>query len=174
MADRLVVLREGRVQQVGTPEELHNSPVNWHVADFMGYRNLLDMRVTARTAGLTTVEGHGVVLHGTAVDDVAVGDRVRVAIRPADLVVTSPTQPVTGDNRVEASVGVVEYHGREFAVSVLTGEGHMLHVHSDHAPTVGSRVELTADPQRVLVYRVELRDVEGLTQEERELEEVRR
>src|SRR5699024_1741776 len=45
MADRLVVLREGRVQQVGTPEELHASPVNWHVADFMGYRNLLDVTV---------------------------------------------------------------------------------------------------------------------------------
>src|SRR5699024_1581471 len=45
MADRLVVLREGRVQQVGTPEELHTSPVNWHVADFMGYRNLLDVTV---------------------------------------------------------------------------------------------------------------------------------
>ena len=174
MADRLVVLREGRVQQIGTPEELHNSPVNWHVADFMGYRNLLDLRVTSRVAGVTTVEGHGVLLHGTAVDDVAVGDHVRVAIRPADLVVTSPTQPVTGSNAVPASVGVVEYHGREFAVSVLTREGHMLHVHSDHAPPVGSSVELTADPERVLVYRVDLRDVAGLTQEERELEEVRR
>ena len=39
MADRLVVLREGRVQQIGTPEQLHNNPANWHVADFMGYRN---------------------------------------------------------------------------------------------------------------------------------------
>ena len=31
----------GRVQQIGTPEELHTQPANWHVADFMGYRNLL-------------------------------------------------------------------------------------------------------------------------------------
>jgi len=30
-------LREGRVQQIGTPEQLHNNPANWHVADFMGY-----------------------------------------------------------------------------------------------------------------------------------------
>ena len=41
MADRLVVLREGAVQQVGTPEDLHTRPANWRVADFMGYRNLL-------------------------------------------------------------------------------------------------------------------------------------
>ncbi|MBX6389622.1 MAG: ABC transporter ATP-binding protein, partial [Frankia sp.] len=44
MADRLVVLRAGRVQQIGTPEELHSRPANWHVADFMGFRNLLRLR----------------------------------------------------------------------------------------------------------------------------------
>ena len=45
LADRLVVLRDGRVQQIGTPQELHDNPANWHVADFMGYRNLLDVTV---------------------------------------------------------------------------------------------------------------------------------
>src|SRR5690554_3529528 len=59
MADRLVVLREGRVQQIGTPEELHNDPVNWHVADFMGYRNLLDLEVTRSGADGVTVAGEG-------------------------------------------------------------------------------------------------------------------
>ncbi|MFD0516926.1 ABC transporter ATP-binding protein [Paractinoplanes durhamensis] len=49
MADRLVVLRDGRVQQIGTPEELHTRPANRHVADFMGYRNLLPLKVTAVT-----------------------------------------------------------------------------------------------------------------------------
>src|SRR5258708_21188990 len=46
LADRLVLLREGVVQQVGAPEELYRSPANAYVAGFMGYRNLLPMTAT--------------------------------------------------------------------------------------------------------------------------------
>lgn len=49
-------------------------------------------------------------------------------------------------------MSVVEYHGREFAVGVTTAGGHSLHVRSDHAPGIGSEVELTVDPARVLIY----------------------
>ena len=82
MADRLVVLRDGRVQQVGTPEELHNDPVNWHVADFMGYRNLTDVTVVSIDGQVARVSGDGLSLLGTLVQPSAVGDRVRLAIRP--------------------------------------------------------------------------------------------
>ncbi len=174
MADRLVVLREGRVQQVGTPEQLHNDPVNWHVADFMGYRNLVDLRVSAVQGAAVTVEGQGLRLHGTAAQPVAAGDTVRVAIRPEDLVVVSPARPQVGGNAVTANVVTVEYHGREFAVGVTTPHGQLLHVHADHPPVVGSPVELTAEPSRVLVYQADLVDPGALSVEERELEEVRR
>ena len=59
MADRLVVLRNGKVQQIGAPEELHTTPANWHVADFMGFRNLLSMQVVEASAGRVVVEGAG-------------------------------------------------------------------------------------------------------------------
>ena len=173
MADRLVVLREGRVQQVGTPEELHNRPANWHVADFMGYRNLIDLDVTAANGAAVTVGGDGISLRGTANDAVAVGARVRATIRPEDLVVVSPAVPVRGGNSVPATVTVVEYHGREFAVGVATATGRSLHVRSDHAPQVGSTVELTADPDRVLVFRADAIDPATLSVDERELAEVR-
>src|SRR3982750_1728980 len=54
LADPLVVLREGVVQQVGKPEELYGSPANAYVAGFMGYRNLLPMTVTARDGRYAT------------------------------------------------------------------------------------------------------------------------
>lgn len=174
MADRLVVLREGRVQQIGTPEELHNHPANWHVADFMGYRNLVDLDVVSVTGPAVTVAGNGVVLHGTAVGSVAPGAAVRAAIRPEDLVVVSPSLPARGGNSAKATVSVVEYHGREFAVGVTTPGGQLLHVRSDHAPAVGSTVELTADPSRVLVYPLALEPAAELSDEENELLEVRR
>ena len=177
MADRLVVLREGRVQQVGTPEELHNAPVNWHVADFMGYRNLIDLEVVEASGGVggpVTVQGRGLTLRGTAAQPVRTGESVRVAIRPEDLTVVSAAAPVLAGNTTSARVSVVEYHGREFAVGVLTENGQALHVRSDHPPVIGSTVELTADPARVLVYAAELIDPSTLSVEERELEEVRR
>ena len=173
MADRLVVLREGRVQQIGTPEELHNSPANAHVADFMGYRNLIDLTVTAVDGSAVTIGDHALSLSGTACEPVAVGARVRAAIRPEDLLVVPPTASARGDNTVSATVTVVEYHGREFAVGVTTATGRSLHVRSDHPPVVGSTVELTADPARVLVFPSEAIDLDSLSVDERELAEVR-
>ena len=172
MADRLVVLREGRVQQIGTPEDLHKRPANWHVADFMGYRNLVDLHALAVDGDRVALGADGVTVHGTAVEPVEVGAHVRVAIRPEDLVVVSPTTPVLGGNELEGTVAVVEYHGREFAVSVHTERGTVLHVRSDHAPEIGSRVRMTADPARVLVYSQDLGAAPS-SLEEAELEEVR-
>ena len=42
-----MVLREGRVQQIGTPEEVYDQPANRYVAGFMGYRNMLELDVTS-------------------------------------------------------------------------------------------------------------------------------
>jgi len=172
MADRLVVLREGRVQQIGTPEDLHAKPANWHVADFMGYRNLVDLTVAAEAGSDVTLTADGVTVHGTAMEKVSVGDQVRVAIRPEDLVVVSESHPVQGGNDLAGTVAVVEYHGREFAVSVQTDRGTVLHVRSDHAPQIGAKVRMTADPSRVLVYSSDL-DAAPSSVEEAELSEVR-
>lgn len=178
MADRLVVLREGRVQQIGTPAELHNNPSNWHVADFMGYRNLVDLEVVkaptdAAADTAVTVADKGFSLRGNAIGPASVGETVRVAIRPEDLTVVSSSTPIRGGNTTTATVSVVEYHGREFAVGVTTAGGHTLHVRSDQAPAIGSTVELTADPTRVLVYPLELATSAQRSVEEIELAEVR-
>jgi len=164
-----VVLRDGRVQQIGTPEELHNNPANWHVADFMGYRNLLDFEVISATGSEAQVSGHGLSLVGTAVHPVAVGDQVRVAIRPHDLLVVPSA--TGGSNTFEALVNVVEYQGREFAVGVTTTTGQNLFVHAEQAPAVGEHVTLRVDPARALVYQANL-DREAVAQPTAEPERV--
>jgi putative spermidine/putrescine transport system ATP-binding protein len=144
MADRLVVLRDGRVQQVGTPEELHTRPANRHVADFMGYRNLLAMTVAEATAASVTVEGSGFRLRGTPVSSLRAGDDVIAAIRPEDL--------VPGEDGVPATVDVVEYQGRELAVEARTESGVALHLRAAERPSPGDKITVTADPSRVLVF----------------------
>jgi putative spermidine/putrescine transport system ATP-binding protein len=143
MADRLVVLRDGRVQQTGTPEELHTRPANRHVADFMGYRNLLPMTVSALSGAEVTVTAGATTLSGTARGDLSPGDDVVVAIRPEDLRL--------GDG-VPATVEVVEYQGREFAVEARTADGTQLYLRSPTRPSAGDKVTVAADPSRVLVF----------------------
>jgi putative spermidine/putrescine transport system ATP-binding protein len=149
MADRLVVLRAGRVQQVGTPEELHTRPANRHVADFMGYRNLLPLRATEVTGDAVVVQGDGITLRGTAVGSVQPDTDVVVGIRPEDLRVG------TADGGVPATVEVVEYQGREVAVEARTDSGVQLNLRSAERPAPGDKIVVTADPSRVLVFPVE-------------------
>jgi putative spermidine/putrescine transport system ATP-binding protein len=143
MADRLVVLRAGRVQQVGTPEELHTKPANRHVADFMGFRNLLPMKVT-RAGPSTVVEGGGLTLHGTAVGEVHAGDDVVAGVRPESLRLAADGFPAT--------VEVVEYQGREVAVEVVTEAGRRLHLRTADRPAPGDKVTLAVDPAALLVF----------------------
>jgi putative spermidine/putrescine transport system ATP-binding protein len=148
MADRLVVLRGGRVQQVGTPEQLHTRPVNWHVADFMGFRNLLRLRVERVDGDRVEVTGHGLTLHGTPVAPVAAGDAVLAGIRPEDLGAGSGA----GDDGVAATVEVVEYSGREFTVQARTAGGTELHLRTTRRLAPGDAVGIAFDPARLLVF----------------------
>jgi putative spermidine/putrescine transport system ATP-binding protein len=144
LADRLVVLRDGRVQQIGTPEELHAGPVNWHVADFMGYRNLLPMRAGERSGDRIAVEGDGLALVGTAVGDVRPGAEVVAGVRPEDIEI--------GPEGAPATVEVVEYQGREVAVEARTVGGLVLNLRSHQRPAPGDKIRITVDPVRLLVF----------------------
>jgi len=144
LADRLVVLRDGQVQQIGTPEQLHTQPANWHVADFMGYRNLLPLRAGPRQGA---VEGDGLKLVGTPVGEVTPGDAVIAAVRPEDLRIGPP-----GDTGVPAIVEVVEYQGREVAVEARTEGGISLNLRSSDRPAIGDRITITVDPHRLLIF----------------------
>ncbi|OLE28851.1 MAG: spermidine/putrescine ABC transporter ATP-binding protein [Actinobacteria bacterium 13_1_20CM_3_71_11] len=149
LADRLVVLREGLVQQVGTPEELYRSPANPYVAGFMGYRNLLPMTADTRTGDAVTVSGFGITLTGTARGEFGTGP-VTVAIRPEDFVVGAPPSDV--DNHIEVGIEVVEYHGREQAVQARLPEGQPLRLRTNTRVSRGEVVSVWVPRDHVLVF----------------------
>jgi putative spermidine/putrescine transport system ATP-binding protein len=155
LADRMVVLRDGKVQQIGAPAEVFTKPVNSFVADFMGYRNLLEMTVTGPRPGSAhaVITGHGMSL--PVLPGAAAGSAL-VAIRPDDWSLGE-----TGDNGVELVVTRVEYLGRDFEVDATTKDGTTVYLRTNHRVAVEQRISASVRPERIMVYPGE-RDAEAL------------
>src|SRR6058998_780906 len=147
LSDRIVVMREGRVMQVGTPADIHDRPRNRFVADFVGYRNVIPVTVTARGVdGMVTAEGAGLRVRGRS--DVGPGGAVLAAVRPEDLRLTDDTGAASV---ARGTVRLVEYQGREYDVEVALGSGAMLEARLPTAPKVGDAVGLAVEPGRVVL-----------------------
>jgi putative spermidine/putrescine transport system ATP-binding protein len=140
LADRIVVMRDGVVRQVGTPPELYGRPAHADVAEFMGYRNLL----RARAANGATIEIGAAQLHGTPIETLTGGAAI-AAIRPEDLTPRA-------DGPIEARVATAEYRGRDCYGTALTETGTELFFRAEQKPVPGETLRLGADPDRVLLY----------------------
>jgi putative spermidine/putrescine transport system ATP-binding protein len=145
LADRLVVLHDGRVSQIGTPAELYEHPADTHVAAFMGYRNLLRL-----TAAGPVATGRGLKIRGTLVGTAHPedGHEVTVAIRPEDLHIAAGDEPAIG----EAVAEIVEYHGRTLHVEAGTREGDQLHLKTRQDVRPGDVLSVAVDPERALIF----------------------
>ncbi|MBN8890128.1 MAG: spermidine/putrescine ABC transporter ATP-binding protein [Rhodospirillales bacterium 70-18] len=144
LADRIVVMRDGRVRQVGRPEELYARPAHADVAAFMGFRNQLAARVVAAGGAEVTARIGAAELHGIAAEALD-GEAAIVAIRPDDLTPRA-------DGPLAARVTAAEYRGRDFYGIAATAEGTELYFRSDIRVAPGETLRLGADAARVLVY----------------------
>ena len=151
MSDVIVVMRDGRVQQQGSPEALYERPVNQFVAGFIGQSNSIQGRLSALDLGAGTASiqtGSGLLLNGRITDQgarPALGDEAIVAIRPERLEIAHGTPRETagwtsltgrirqgtylGDQteyRLETELGQLvarrSHHGRADDASVRPGE----------------------------------------------------
>ncbi|WP_243545253.1 spermidine/putrescine ABC transporter ATP-binding protein PotA [Pseudodesulfovibrio tunisiensis] len=89
MSDRVVVMDEGRIVQVGTPVQVYEEPVNLYVAGFVGETAILDGKAVSRTQGFlqAEVEGKPCVLHTKRT--FSEGQPIKVVLRPEDILVES-------------------------------------------------------------------------------------
>ncbi|AXF17629.1 ABC transporter ATP-binding protein [Paraburkholderia caledonica] len=146
MADRIVVMREGVVQQVATPKEVYTRPQNLHVARFMGYRNVAEFTLEGMQGEGVAVSANGVRLIGTPMAGFN-GKRVSVALRPEDMERTAPGT----ENAFDALVTVVEYGGNSSLLRVKTAFGDLwARVAGEFVE--GQHISLRVPPSRTLVY----------------------
>ena len=149
LADRIVVMQDGRVQQIGRPEALYARPANLAVARFMGYRNLLAFRVAGAAIGRRVpLERAGVRVIATLQGEEAApapGEEVTVAIRPEEIGLAGDGGGIPG-RVVEA-----EYCGRDWLADVETALG-VLHARLPGPVRIGDTVALYVPPERMLGF----------------------
>ncbi len=94
MSDRIAVMSEGRVQQVGTPEQIYNFPANHFVADFIGDTNFLEGKVVSLHEDRTVIKvGREDVTAARANFPLMPGEKVTMVIRPEKLAVARELAP---------------------------------------------------------------------------------
>ena len=115
IADRLAVMRDGVIEQIGTPSQVYREPVNRFVAGFVGEGNFLSGRVAAATtAGLTVETACGMWVAAPGGAGSSVGDAVELCVRPEAIRFDRPAagapNVVTGRYRESAYLGEVAQH----------------------------------------------------------------
>ena len=152
VSDRVAVMRDGRIEQVGTPEAVYREPASRFVAEFVGDNNLLDGEVSSTTPPRATVEGVEVDLPADA--PVEVGDAVTLSVRPEAVGVVRGGETGTDDRTttLEATVESVEFLGEAYRLH-CAWRGHELLVRSDERASPGEVVLLAFDPGNVRLLR---------------------
>ena len=150
LADKVVVLNGGRIEQAGDPVTLYETPQNLFVAEFIGSpaMNMIPARIDADGhGGRSLMLETGWTLPIGADCALADGTTVRIGIRPEHLL------PLAGQNGFPATVSQMEITGSQTAIEVEAGNQRLWSMVAGIASsTAGSRIDFTFSPQRAHVF----------------------
>ena len=151
MSDRVAVMSAGRVQQIGTPEEVYRQPANRFVAEFVGRVNLIEGAISAAGGG-AVFDVTGSPLRLTVSDAAGVSGSVTVAVRPEAVgVLRLDDASSNGTNTWEADVQTVAFLGDHYEYEVKAG-ALALTVQSSRR-VEGDRIKLHIPPDACAVVQ---------------------
>ena len=132
LSDTIVVMSEGRVQQIGTPIDIYNEPSNAFVADFIGESN---------------------ILNGTMIKDKGFGENtpVDVVIRPEDIYIMARTDSGMFNGVVQSCI----FKGVHYEMTVNTAEGYEIMIQDYNAFEAGQEVSMIIKPSDIHVMKKE-------------------
>jgi len=142
MSDTVVVMKDGFIQQIGTPEDIYNEPTNAFVADFIGESNIID----------------GIMLKDYAVEfensrfvcvDKGFGENepVDVVVRPEDITICEPH-----DGAIKGIVKTVTFKGVHYEMIVDTGN-YMWKIHSIVCKPEGAMIGMNVIPEYIHIMK---------------------
>ncbi len=133
MSDTIVIMKDGQIQQIGTPEDIYNEPANAFVADFIGESNIY----VGAMYGQKKVRFLGKVWD--CVDDFPIHEKVDVVVRPEDIILTSKEEG-TAVGKITNCI----FKGMHYQYTIMVGKNEVLVQSTSHYPVnieVGLKIE---------------------------------
>lgn len=141
MSDKIVVINDGEIQQIGTPAEIYNEPVNTFVADFIGDSNIFNGTVT----GKLKVKFCGATFN--CLDDFEINDMVDVVVRPEDIKICPPSE-----GQLKGKVISTVFKGVHYEITVEVGKFEIV-IQSTSAAEVGAKIGMRIEPDGIHLMR---------------------
>lgn len=137
MSDKIVVINDGDIQQIGTPTEIYNEPINTFVADFIGESNI----VNGTVVGKYKVKFCGATFD--CLDDFEINQLVDVVVRPEDIKICAPNE---GQLKGEVISNV--FKGVHYEITVQIGKFEII-IQSTSSAEVGTTIGLRIEPDGI-------------------------
>jgi ABC-type Fe3+/spermidine/putrescine transport system ATPase subunit len=157
LSDRIAVVEQGRLLQVGTPWDLYERPANPFVADFIGINNLIpgELQESAETGAWATVETEVGRLLGASDPRLKTGDRCMICVRPETASIGEIELAQERINRILGTVSFASFIGNTIRYDVEIGSGLIFRVDvqnpRDHQPyAIGDGVTVTFSAKTTL------------------------
>ncbi len=129
MSDRVVVMNDGRFEQVGTPEDVYTDPATPFIADFVGNANVFEGTITGvDDSGVATVDCGGVTINAAGASEHRPGTGIVAVVRPEKVGIGAATATADGGDKAETildgTVSLTQFTGgqMEYFVETETGE----------------------------------------------------
>ncbi|RME45579.1 MAG: TOBE domain-containing protein, partial [Chloroflexi bacterium] len=158
MSDRIAVMHQGRVLQVGRPAEIYEQPASRFVADFIGESNFLEGEVAGIDAEWVTVHLAGVgAVRASRRPDLHVGQRVTCAVRPEKMRLQHERPSDNSANVVAGKIAVQVYIGTDTRFLVQLAQGFQVSVREQNPGRAGASfrrgesVFVTWSPESTLI-----------------------
>jgi ABC-type Fe3+/spermidine/putrescine transport system ATPase subunit len=155
VSDRIAVMRQGRLEQLGTPQELYREPATVSVRDFVGRTIVLD-GVVDEVRGDSMVVGVGdgvtVLSHGFSASTIRAGERCQLAVRPEQAPVVKGEEPAP--NRLVGRIAALLFIGDHYEATVALdiGQAVLAHLPAVDGWREGHRVTLALPAEEVRVW----------------------
>ncbi|MGL4760309.1 MAG: spermidine/putrescine ABC transporter ATP-binding protein [Sarcina sp.] len=144
MSDTIIVMNKGKIQQMGTPEDIYNEPSNRFVAEFIGDSNIIDG---------TMLEDYKVNFHNVTFDCVDLGfeknENVEIVIRPEDIEMCDLSK-----SQLSAVVKSTIFKGVHYEINVEDNDLNWI-IHSTKNAKVGETIGLYLDPESLHIMKKE-------------------
>jgi putative spermidine/putrescine transport system ATP-binding protein len=162
LSDRIVVMKIGKIQQIGIPEEIYSNPANQFVADFMGYKNMWpakikqiiennkDLEFTLDVNGIEIKSSRKLSHSGNKelfINAYKNNEEVIVAIRPEDILIGE------GDiNKIPCKVDIVEYLGTTNQISLFSNNGLRIIARDISKLNEGDMISISLPADKIIIF----------------------